>query len=424
MNKLRLTGFLAAAAMCVSLFSACGNSANNAESTENAETAQTAEAANFSYPLIEDDASLSEAEKQMLSTSLVSVGNTHRLNEKLKTLENGGEITLGFIGGSITYGYTVQPDECFASKVTDLLKERYPSGTVNYVNKGISGTPSILGNLRLKRDILDNNADIIFVEYAVNDGMETDYKESYESLVRTALEQENEPAVVLIFNRTKEGHSAQEYMKNIGEFYSLPMISTADALTEALDNGTIKWEDYYNDAAHPNPNGHTLFCKLIAHAFDESLKVQSDEYVLPAESIFGAPYENAVLIEADYDGSNSNFTMESLGSFTNSSSADGFTKGWSFDKATNEPMKFRVNANGLFIICRRNNNASMGKFEVYINGARAKVVDTNQSDGWGDPYAFKIIKWQETKDMEIEIRPAEDSLEKNIDILGIGFSTN
>lgn len=87
-------------------------------------------------------------------------------------------------------------------------------------------------------------------------------------------------------------------------------------------------------------------------------------------------------------------------------------------------MKFRVNANGLFIICRRNNNASMGKFEVYINGARAKVVDTNQSDGWGDPYAFKIIKWQETKDMEIEIRPAEDSSDKNIDILGIGFSTN
>ena len=424
MNKLRLTSFLAAAAMCVSLFSACGNSANNAEPTENAETAQTTEAVTFSYPLIEDDASLSEAEKQMLSTSLVSVGNTHRLNEKLKTLENGGEITLGFIGGSITYGYTVQPDECFASKVTDLLKERYPDGTVNYVNKGISGTPSILGNLRLKRDILDNNADIIFVEYAVNDGMETDYKESYESLVRTALEQENEPAVVLILNRTKEGHSAQEYMKNIGEFYSLPMISTADALTEALDNGTIKWEDYYNDASHPNPNGHTLFCKLIAHAFDESLKVQSDEYVLPAESIFGAPYENAVLIEADYDGSNSNFTMESLGSFTNSSSADGFTKGWSFDKSTNEPMKFRVNANGLFIICRRNNNTSMGKFEVYINGARAKVVDTNQSDGWGDPYAFKIIKWQETKDMEIEIRPAEDSSDKNIDILGIGFSTN
>lgn len=422
-NKLKLASLLAAAALGTSLLSGCANNTDNT-STADADVSETTEAVTLSYSAVEDDPSLSETEKQMLATSLVSVGNTYRLNEKLKTLENGGEITLGFIGGSITYGYTVQPDECFASRVTELLKERYPNGTVNYVNKGISGTPSILGNLRLKRDILDNNADIIFVEYAVNDGMETDYKESYDSLVRTALEQENEPAVVLIFNRTKEGHSAQEYMKNIGNFYSLPMISTADALTEALDSGSIKWEDYYNDSSHPNPSGHELFCKLIAHAFDESLKTPSEGYTLPEESIFGAPYENAVLIESDYDGSNSNFTMDSLGSFTNSSSADGFTKGWAFDKETNEPMKFNVSANGLFIVAKRNNNASMGKFEVYINGTRAKVVDTNQSEGWGDPYAFKIIKWQETKDMEVEIRPAEDSLDKNIEILGIGFSAN
>lgn len=419
-NKLKLTSFLAAAALCVSMLSGCANNTTSADESESG----TTEAVTLSYSAIEDDPNLSETEKKMLATSLVSVGNTQRLNEKLDKLANGGEITLGFIGGSITYGYTVQPNECFASRVTDLLKDRYPNGTVNYVNKGISGTPSILGNLRLKRDILDNNADIIFVEYAVNDGMETDYKESYDSLVRTALEQDNEPAVVLIFNRTKEGHSAQEYMKNIGNFYSLPMISTADALTEALDNGSIAWEDYYNDAAHPNAAGHELFCKLIAHAFDKSLKTQSDEYVLPAESIFGAPYENAAIIESDYDGSNSNFTLESLGSFTNASSADGFAKGWAFDKSTNEPMKFKVSANGLFVIAKRNNNASMGKFEVYINGERAKIVDTNQSEGWGDPYAFKIIKWQETKDMEVEIRPAEDSLQKNIEILGIGFSAN
>ncbi|MGN0599606.1 MAG: SGNH/GDSL hydrolase family protein [Oscillospiraceae bacterium] len=421
MKKLKLTSFLAASALCISLFSGCADSTAAADDTE--KVSETTAAVTLSYPAIKEDASLSETEKRMLETSLVSVGNTSRLNEKLQTLENGGEITLGFIGGSITYGYTVQPNECFASKLTELLKERYPNGTVNYVNKGISGTPSILGNLRLKRDILDNNADIIFVEYAVNDGMESDYKESYDSLVRTALEQENEPAVVLILNRTKEGHSAQEYMKSIGNFYSLPMISTADALTEALDSGTINWEDLYNDSSHPNPNGHELFCKLIANALDESLKTQSEEYVLPSESIFGAPYENAVIIEADYDGSDSRFTMDSLGSFTSSSSADGFTKGWAFDKETNEPMKFTVDANGLFIICRRNNNDSMGKFEVYINGERAKTVDTNQKDGWGDPYAFKIIKWQETKNMEIEIRPAEDSLQKNIEILGIGFSS-
>lgn len=408
----KIISIFAAAAVCALMFSGCAASENKAD--ENAgDVAVTVELEN-----------VLSAEEKMLATSLVSVGNTHRLNEKLKTLENGGEITVGFIGGSITYGYTVQPNECYPSRVCEYLAQKYPNGTVNYVNKGISGTPSILGNLRLKRDILDNNADIIFVEYAVNDGMETDYKESYESLVRTALTQENEPAVVLLFNRTKEGHSAQEYMKNIGEVYQLPMISTADALTEALDNGTIEWESYYNDSSHPNPAGHQLFCNFIEHAFEESLKTESDEYVIPEQSLYGAPYENAVLIESDYDGSDSRFKMESLGSFTNASSADGFSKGWAFDKATNEPMKFTVNANGIFLVCKRNNNSSMGKFEVYINGARAATIDTNQADGWGDPYAFKVIKWQETKDMEIEIRPTEDSLQKTIEILAVGFSSN
>lgn len=408
----KITSFLTAAVLFTTLAAGC-SSENTVDATVTSTNTEITEAVE-----------ILSGEQKMLNTSLVSVGNTYRLNEKLNALANGGEITVGFIGGSITYGYTVQPDECYASRVCDYLKEKYPDGTVNYVNKGISGTPSILGNLRLKRDILDNNADIIFVEYAVNDGMEADYQESYESLVRTALEQENEPAVVLLFNRTKEGHSAQEYMKNIGEFYSLPMISTADVFTEGLDSGEMVWEDYYNDSSHPNSAGHELFCKLIANAFDESLKVSSDGYTLPDQKLHDAPYENAVLIESDYDGSDSRFSMESLGSFTNSCTADGFTKGWAFDKSTTEPMKFNVTANGLFLVCKRNNNASMGKFEVYINGARVKTIDTNQSEGWGDPFAFKVIKWQETKDMEIEIRPTEDSLDKTIEILAVGFSAN
>lgn len=406
--KTRILCCFAAAAI---LLSGCAKSSG--EASEESETAE----ASVSY----EDMSI---EERMIAQSLVSVGNTSRLNEKLAALENGGEVTVGFIGGSITYGYTVKPEECFASRVCGYLKEKYSSGTVNYVNKGISGTPSILGNLRLERDILQNNADIIFVEYAVNDGMEDDYKESYDSLVYTALKSEKEPAVVLVLNRTKEGHSAQEHMKEIGEYYSLPMISTADAFTDALDRGDIKWEDYYNDSSHPSPEGHRLFCDMTANAVEKSLETQSDEYTVPEQPIYGAPYKNAVLIESDYDNSNENFKLDSLGSFTGKSSADGFSKGFAFDKTTNEPMKFTVTGNSLFIVCKRNNNNSMGKFDVYLNGSRVSTINTNDPDGWGDPYAYKIIKWQDIHDMEVELRPTEDSLDKSIDILAIGFSAN
>ena len=66
----------------------------------------------------------------------------------------------------------------------------------------------------------------------------------------------------------------------------------------------------------------------------------------------------------------------------------------------------------------------MGKFDVYIDGSKVKTIDTNQSDGWGEPYAFQAIKWQSVHEMEVEIVPAEDSAGKNIEIFGIAFSQN
>lgn len=53
---------------------------------------------------------------------------------------------------------------------------------VQYVNAGLSGTPSKLGILRLDRDVLAYEPDICFIEFAVNDGTETDYQNAYESI--------------------------------------------------------------------------------------------------------------------------------------------------------------------------------------------------------------------------------------------------
>ena len=66
----------------------------------------------------------------------------------------------------------------------------------------------------------------------------------------------------------------------------------------------------------------------------------------------------------------------------------------------------------------------MGKIEVYIDGQRAKIIDTNDADGWGDPYAYQVIKWQSVKTMEVEVRIAEGSEDKTVEILGIAASAN
>lgn len=147
---------------------------------------------------------------------------------------------------------------------------------------------------------------------------------------------------------------------------------------------------------------------------------------MPVMPKFGNPYENAFLAEADYDNSNPDLQIGETGSFSAEARriAD-FTKGaWVYSGEGTEPMKLTVKGNSFFFICKRNNSDTMGKFEVYIDGTKAATIDTNQKDGWGDPYAFQAIKRSGVHEMNVEIVPTEDSAGKTIEIFGIAYSAN
>ena len=58
---------------------------------------------------------------------------------------------------------------------------------------------------------------MVFVEFAVNDGNDQIYKDSYDAMVRKILSQENQPAVALYFTVIKSGHTCEEYMSQVGK---------------------------------------------------------------------------------------------------------------------------------------------------------------------------------------------------------------
>ncbi len=378
---------------------------------------------------VQTEAAPEKEYSEMVQRSFLSYGNDHRLNEKLEKAMNGEKITVAYLGGSITEGVGGTPDTCYAKLSYNYIAENFGKGdNVEYVNAGVSGTPSILGNLRVKKDVLDKNADIVFVEFAVNDGMDQLHKDSYESLIRTILKQENEPAVILLFTVTKTGHTCQPHMSEIGEYYGLPMISVPNAIQPEIEAGSMTWADYSDDEAHPNAEGHKLVAEFIEYWF-ETYKARNavDQSVdIPIVPKFGNPYEDAFLAEIDYDNSNPDLQIGDTGSFAlDSRSIADFKKGaWVYSGEGTEPLKLTVKGNSLFLVCKRNNSDSMGRFDVMINGNKAGTIDTNQKDGWGDPYAFQAIKWQGIKDMEVEIVPSEDSAGKTIEIYGIAFSQN
>lgn len=427
--KIRKTLAIFTAAAMTAALTGCSNGANvTADAESGSNSTEVMETSNVEGT-VQNEAAPAKEYSEMVQRSFVSLGNTYRLENKLSKAMQGEKITVAYLGGSITEGVGGTPDTCYAKLSYNYIAENYGKGdNVEYVNAGVSGTPSILGNLRVKKDVLDKNADIVFVEFAVNDGMDQLYKDSYESLIRTILKQENEPAVILLFTVTKTGHTCQPNMSQIGEYYGLPMISVPDAIQPEIESGAMTWADYSNDEAHPNAEGHKLVAEFIEYYFYTlSLRDAVDSPAeIPVVPKFGNPYEDAFLAEVDYDNSNENLQIGDTGSFSlESRSIADFTKGaWVYSGEGTAPLKLTVKGNSLFLVCKRNNSDTMGKFDVMINGNKAGTIDTKQSDGWGDPYAFQVIKWQGIKDMEVEIIPSEDSAGKTIEIFGIACTQN
>ena len=79
-------------------------------------------------------------------------------------LEAGKEVRIAYLGGSIT------AQEGWRPKTLAWFQKQYPKAKLSQINAAIGGTGSDLGVFRLKQDVLDHKPDLLFVEFAVNDG--------------------------------------------------------------------------------------------------------------------------------------------------------------------------------------------------------------------------------------------------------------
>lgn len=363
------------------------------------------------------------ASPEMLENAILNMGNGYRLRQKLLAAQAGEDITIAYIGGSITEGPDVQPAQRYVTLSYHEFEEDFArGGRVTCVNAGLSGTPSNLGVLRLRRDVLDKEPDIVFVEFAVNDSQDFQEKQCFESLVRTILEQPNDPAVVLIFNRTENGYTCQSTMGLTGLYYSLPMISVTDAISAELEQGRMTWRDYSGDTVHPNAYGHRLTADFIRYLFHGCLAEEWEAYTLPQTKQYQAPFMNAVMVTPESEATGE-LEITDFGSFSQfRGNRTGFPVQWRTEGGA--PLCFTVRANAVFLVFQRNNSDQMGAVDVYINGEKTMTLQANDPEGWGDPWSTMLVKSRDVETYEIELRPTEDSLGKHFDIYAFAYSQN
>ena len=241
-------------------------------------------------PMFADEALASQLMRQR---SLVSTGDPARIQGVLAKARRGEPICVAAIGGSITAGgeHTRDPKRRYVQQLAQWFEKMVPGLKVRVVNAGIGASNSGYGALRVQRDVIAQQPDLVVVEYAVNDstGM-AKLDESYEGVLRQLLGSSTSRAVIELFFMHKDGKSAQPEEEALGRHYALPMISFCDAVWPELQAGKLQWKRIYDDVVHPNDAGHDIASELVRSFLNASLdRLPKNDHALPAVAPVPAP---------------------------------------------------------------------------------------------------------------------------------------
>lgn len=392
-----------------------------------------------------------EIYQQMLKDSVLSTGNNARIKKVIEKARAGEEVSLAYIGGSITEGALATPNaNCYAQASATAFAQKYGKdggANVHCINAGMSGTPSDIGVVRYNRDVIGrlpsgDHPDILFIEFAVNDYGCVTGGGGYEGLIRQALKSGS--AVVLVFavfQGKAGGRVCENEYRPYGEYYDLPMISMGDAIMGYFKKtGFYNW--YFGDTLHPNNTGHKLMADCIMKLMDRidkekpvSDNITNIDEMAPKKT---AAYQGIKLIDSATDVS-SDEAIKSIdaGGFTEKDSATGnfqyeykgmnkapwFPDNWKHTSASgNESLKINVNCKTLMLVYKQSSETSFGAADLYIDGVKKETLNCYNASGWNNGTVYVALTTEKAEEHKIELKMADGNESKNFTLLAIGYN--
>ncbi|MDO4628677.1 MAG: SGNH/GDSL hydrolase family protein [Planctomycetia bacterium] len=233
------------------------------------------------------------------------IGNT------IAKLAAGEEVTVAYFGGSITAQNGWRP------KTSKFLGEQYPNAKINEIHAAIGGTGSDLGVFRVGYDVLRHDPDLVFVEFATNDGGNSPENiwRQMEGIVRQIWRHDAQTDIVFVYTVTtgsvgdyQNGKLARAAgaMEMLAEFYGIPTINfgkrvaemvTADKLVMKADEAPEGKILFAKDGVHPLDEGHELYLADIVAAFPAMKALPAVNHAGKLEKVFVEDnYENAKMV--------------------------------------------------------------------------------------------------------------------------------
>lgn len=428
--KKRIVSILMAGVLAVSVLAGCSKSESDTQGasfvTESTEVGMTTETET------ETQAEEKDWYQVMLEKSLLSVGTNGRLQKFFEKLENKEPVSVAYFGGSITEGAGAEKvEESYANLVTDKLKKDNQGTRISTAYAGLGGTSSAVGVMRYDRNVvmaLGDTPDLLFIEFAVNDYEEPTDGKAYEGLIRKALSDNPDTAVVLVFSVFQSKWNMQDKYIPLGSYYGLPMVSIKKAVDYAYGEKELTDAKYFSDEYHPTSFGHSIMADCINYMFEQAKAADPSTIVEKTElppARYGTQFKNV----KEVDASKPNGAVIDPGSFHQKddqvqaffrTGEISFANNWMNAGEGNKDFVMTLDCKTLLMNAKSSNSPDYGVAEIYIDGELVKEVDGHSDGGWNNSNPVLLLDEKESKTHEIRIKMKESG--KKFTILAFGYT--
>lgn len=357
-----------------------------------------------------------------------------KLADCMARAERGEELTIGFLGGSITQGSLASAeDKTYAYRVYKWWCDTFLKAEFHYVNGGIGGTCSCFGAARAVRDLLMYQPDVVVVDFSVNDKGESPkekqfYQETFEGLLRKILSWPSFPAVLVLNNVYYDsGKTMQDAHNQVAGYYQIPHVSIKDSIYREMKEGSYHLEDLTPDGLHPNDRGHELVAGEIIRLLENIRVWGMKEGIISGQEADGKTadgenkrlylpkpltrnaYEHAVLLTM----ANSQPTLYGFRADSREKKGhlDVFKNGWT-GKRAGEKIVFQVEASCIAVQYRKTVRHPAVSARLILDDKRSEAVllDGNFEESWGDClFLLPVLHHGERGAHKVEIEIVESA---------------
>lgn len=327
---------------------------------------------------------------------VVRDGDTARLDHVFAKGLKGEPLTIAVIGGSITEGaHATRRELQWGYVLAEWFRHVFPKSKVNYVNAGIGATGSGYACYRVEADVCAKSADVVGVEFAVNDGdtaMTTEYNEG---LVRHLLQSAKRPFVFQLSMVHATVNNRQNRHLPVSVHYDIPHFSYRDAFVPLFKSGKLAHKDLAKDELHPDDIGHPYMAALVIRYLNGKLAEYLASGRVPKTV---KPLPDKPLVGTSFDMGRVWHTgelkiLENRGFVASNNPKNHRWKDGLRGKKVGDRLTFEVDAPTCAILFFRI-KGPMGRVKVTVDGGEACVLDGWFSKTWGG-YTPEQLVWKD-----------------------------